>query len=686
MNRLPRRSLLDAGAVPVTEVARIAMREGFRPREAYGAHRWFARRMACTARALLVAAATPEGADFWEAYHGGADLAGITVLDPFVGGGTMALEAARLGAHAYGADVEPVAAAVSSFQGRLRDLPDLGPILATLASTVGAEMALYHRTADADGVEGVMLHAFHVQRVTCAGCGTGFHAHPTFRLAWDDAGGRQWVACRSCSAVALAGHGDGPVACGCGALTHPADGHAKGGKATCPGCGHSEPLIAIGRRTRRPPEFDLFADETLPAGPECKVPMAGRTIRTATATDRTALARAAARLAAEVSVDPGFVPDCRVPLQGRSDGRLPAYGYTTYAQLLNPRQALHAGLLARALRGIDGAVGEALAVAFSDHMATNNAMCAYAGGWRRLTPLFSIRAYRHIARPVELNPWLAHNGRGTFPNAVRAVARAARGARSLEEPTAAGGMRTLPQRSRGTWDVRVADARNLGHVPGGMVDIVLTDPPYFDYIAYSELGHFYVPWMAATGLVAREHLDGFPAGQVAKHAARGDRAAAFASAMADCLSEVAGRCAPGARVAFTNQNLGGDGWEALATALAGAGVIPFLAFPMYGDGGPNLHKHPNSISWDSVVVCRVSGPAAPPDLAAHRGAGACEALRWRDRIAAEGLSFHAGDIANATHAAAMVAAFAQPPRRSRAARPHAVRAGTGAGARAAAPP
>ena len=68
---------------------------------------------------------------------------------------------------------------------------------------------------------------------------------------------------------------------------------------------------------------------------------------------------------------------------------------------------------------------------------------AYAGGWRRLAPLFSIRAYRHIARPVEINPWLERNGRGTFPNAVRAVERAARWLKEEQEPTVDGGMRQV---------------------------------------------------------------------------------------------------------------------------------------------------------------------------------------------------------------------------------------------------
>jgi hypothetical protein len=71
-----------------------------------------------------------------------------------------------------------------------------------------------------------------------------------------------------------------------------------------------------------------------------------------------------------------------------------------------------------------------LALAFSDHLTTNCMQTHYAFGWRRLAPLFSIRAYRHVTRPVEINPWLDGTGRGTFPNTVRQVQRAIEFARN----------------------------------------------------------------------------------------------------------------------------------------------------------------------------------------------------------------------------------------------------------------
>lgn len=47
------------------------------------------------------------------------------------------------------------------------------------------------------------------------------------------------------------------------------------------------------------------------------------------------------------------------------------------------------------------------------------------------------------------------------------------------------------------------------------IDLVLTDPPYLDYIAYSELGHFFAPWMHRFGLIDGNSVARFPKGQLA---------------------------------------------------------------------------------------------------------------------------------------------------------------------------
>jgi putative DNA methylase len=92
---------------------------------------------------------------------------------------------------------------------------------------------------------------------------------------------------------------------------------------------------------------------------------------------------------------------------------------------------------------------------------------------------------------------------------------------------------------------------------------------------------------------------------------------------------------------FTYQNLDGRGWEALADALALAGIRPPQGWPMFGDGGAGLHKHANSISWDCVLHCGLD-----PD-------------RWQERLAEDGHALTPGDAANLRHAGRVLASFAR---------------------------
>jgi adenine-specific DNA methylase len=207
--------------------------------------------------------------------------------------------------------------------------------------------------------------------------------------------------------------------------------------------------------------------------------------------------------------------------------------------------------------------------------------------------------------------------------------------------------------------VRCGDARHLAHIADETVDIVLTDPPYFDYIAYSELGHFYVPWLVRFGLIDAAYLDRFPAGQLASPSRDETAAAVFAENLTEAFREIARVCRPDARIIFTYQNLDGRGWAALARAMAQAGVIPFQAFPLVGDSSVSLHKHTNSISWDCVLVCKRDRPIHLTEIGADaQEKGRSFATTWVKRLCKQGHLLSAGDETNIAHVGSVIAAFA----------------------------
>ncbi len=259
---LPRRTWIEHGAFPLSKLASLAVREGRRPRAIYTAHKWFARRLGTVFRALLIGAVSPPKNDFWQACYGKADLRGLTVLDPFVGGGTSVVEAGRLGASTIAVDVDPIACSVTNLELFAAQLPDLNDALAELNASVGEILRPLHTFRAPNGTNFQVLHHFWVQVVTCYECGGEFDAHPNFQLAYDL--NRQWVFCSHCGQIEIRRANHETFKCGaCGDRTTIMAGHVDFGRAICPHCTHSEPLIEVGRRTGCAPRWREFAVEVL---------------------------------------------------------------------------------------------------------------------------------------------------------------------------------------------------------------------------------------------------------------------------------------------------------------------------------------------------------------------------------------------------------------------------------------
>lgn len=79
----PRTTLLEAGILPLEELAERARCEGQSTRPIYRVHRWFARRLSTQFRSILAALTLePREADqFWKRYNEHIPLDGAVVLD-----------------------------------------------------------------------------------------------------------------------------------------------------------------------------------------------------------------------------------------------------------------------------------------------------------------------------------------------------------------------------------------------------------------------------------------------------------------------------------------------------------------------------------------------------------------------------------------------------------------------------
>ena len=607
---LPQNSLLDEGELPLEDLAMLIIRESHRPNPIYGVHRWFARRSASEFRALLSAATldSTRTDDFWPTFDQDLSLDGITLLDPFAGGGTSLVEAAKVGAQVIGYEIDPVAAFITKFE---LDSPIFEAAPAELRVIVDAcreAIAPYHETTGKDGETATAIHHFWVEVLPCPHCGDAVDLHPHYRLAYNRDTNHQWVICAGCGDVHDLPLDDTILACHCGGTTELSCGPYGGRHACrCPRCHASFDLLEARGSDPQPPVYRLIAQEYIDEG------RGVRAFRAATNEDRERYRVASERLASLAERGEWAIPDRAIPPAGRSDQRPLIHGIRRYRDLFNDRQLLHLTLLCQQIQAVtDLSLRRILSLAFSEHLTTNCMYTAYAFGYRRLSPLFSIHSYRHITRPVEINPWLDGIGRGTFPNSLRKVNRGIAAAdRQWGSRRPAGYVSSSPiEVLKGASRAAVAprSAEHIADLSAGSIDLVMTDPPYFDNISYSEYSDFYLAWHQMLGCAEPPYDSPEATTPMASNlaVASGKREAVetYAKTLALIFSECRRVLKENGRFVFTYHHRSPAAWHAVGAALHKAGLITHHVFPMRGEGNGGLHSFTGTIKWDAVFVCR----------------------------------------------------------------------------------
>lgn len=245
--------------------------------------------------------------------------------------------------------------------------------------------------------------------------------------------------------------------------------------------------------------------------------------------------------------------------------------------------------------------------------------------------MFSIHGYRHITRPVEINPWLDRIGRGTFPNVLGKIAKAVafiasptdldpKGGRKLAKPrSSAAAMevsahpwRVLGGSSRAS--ISTKSSEDLEGIPDGSIDLILTDPPYFDNLSYSELSDFYLAWHQSLGIAEPPYDDMTLPAPIKENLALTDRGDESVEVYRNRLSRIFGECRRVLKkdgiLVFTYHHKSPVAWSVLGDALARSGLKCTTVLPLRGEGQGGLHSYDGTIKWDAVFVCRKGAPVS----------------------------------------------------------------------------
>lgn len=650
LGKVPEKSVLERD-IEIENLIPLAKREGNRKKPIYEMHKWWARRLGINSRTLLIAATTPSSRHditVWRELYGHHKPSDLVVLDPFMGGGTSLVEAAKLGAHVLGNDIDPMAWFVTK-----KELDEWSEYhfkreLNWISESIAEKLRSYYKTKDEDGEFRDVIYCFWVEIIPCPHCHAYFEGHVHYYLRDDHEHyqtRRRVAFCKKCHAIKELTGDERSFTCEiCGISTDCDKGPMSDRRYTCPSCGKSGLLREI-YPLEEPLEKKLFALEYVNAEGD-------RSYKRADDADVAQYERAAKDLKALRKDLP--IPSDKIPSKNRLDTRPIIFGYKRYHQMFNDRQLLCLGLILKEIQKIaDRNTREYFLLAFSDCLAANNWFCSYAFGYRKLTPLFGIHSYRRISRPVEGNVWGSKRGRGTFINTVEKIIRGKGFGQcsweldmSERKPKRVETMEVCNVRSNPGYRsddgggpravVKNGDSRDLSWILDQSVDIILTDPPYYDNLPYSEMSDFYYVWLKDIVEWPTEVRSHSPMSEslVVNPDNNGRDHERFIQGLTEVFAECHRVLKPDGLMVFTYHHKRANAWMALAEAIKLSGFNVVNVFPMLSEGKSGFHSFDGSLKWDEVMVCR---PVERTQLKQFIGKGLKERIdvkvnAWTERL------------------------------------------------------
>jgi adenine-specific DNA methylase len=542
---------------PIELVNPLALREANAKRPYQLLHKWWARRLGCVFRTIVLSSLIPDSE--WKRLDEIARKQGITawhwlyyrqchvsenasdhtghgcaeeliakyckdkiILDPFMGGGTTVVEALRLGCKVIGLDVNPVAWFITKKSVEPVDLNKLQEAFKRLERTVAPEILRWYRTQCLKGHEADVMYVFWVKTVECSSCGKKTRLFNSFRIATK--GEKDAVVCPACYTVQWVDKGSNEVTCFECKTKFNKKGFVSDGEFRCEHCEHKDKTVDWVRRTGRAPGYEMFAieywcqqcyseayEDARKKGYDHNLAKweareKARGYKGAEEFDRNLYLQACEefeRRKAELPLPEGEV------YKGMKTQELLNHGLRRWQDLFNPRQLLCLGMLMKAILQIeDKAVRELMAVTLSQSLTGNCLLARYRTDMR-LVPHFALHAYWVPDSPCENNVWGLQQGASTFIAYWDIVQKSIRWLdRPSEDVTPKGekivGDCPFTQTAQDANAVLDGDSRcalyartaeDLSFLPDKSIDAIITDPPYYGNVMYGELSDFFYVWL-----------------------------------------------------------------------------------------------------------------------------------------------------------------------------------------------
>ena len=420
--------------------------------------------------------------------------------------------------------------------------------------------------------------------------------------------------CPSCSDVNETRYDADRVICrSCRYTYNPKRGPVRGARVTCPHCLCTSRIINVIRRAGRPPTHRLFAKLVLTvANEKCYLPV-----------DDFDLTRFNEAVSALDTGGNGFCDGVLEP--GYNTKQALNYGYRYWHEMFNKRQLLCLGILAERIRSIEqGPLRDLFTCLFSGALEFNNMFASYKGeGTGAVRHMFSHHVLKPERTPLEANLWGTPKSSGAFSTLfkrriIRALdycetpfeikvseqngKRTTRKLFGLSDPIGFPISGTYAAFEQGERIYLSCGDSSETDLPANAVDAVITDPPFFDNVHYSELADFFYVWQQHILGTADKRSLTTRSNREVQHT----DAETFARRLRAVLRECNRVLRPSGLLVFTYHHSRNEGWQSVLNAVVKSGFVIVAAHPIKAEMSVATPKRQarDPIDLDIILVCR----------------------------------------------------------------------------------
>jgi putative DNA methylase len=617
------RTALEEG-LPLYELNELALLESYNKanyRPSNYVHKWWARRPGSVFRMITLAALSPPGTGLWKEYYRPQDFKGKVVFDPFMGGGTTLIEARRMGCRVIGSDINPVAWFIVKKAIEKVDLEKLDQAMDQIDRRVAPALSpMYTTLCSVCSSRSPVMFYLWVKVANCSSCGAEMHLNssPVVRYNSEKQG---VILCPHCKLV-FEGHVGKTICPQCKKEFDSREEIARKGKVTCLSCGKRNVIAELIRHRSEPLPDELFC-----IAYRCR--RHRQRFKAPDEHDMESYNRAVAEY--DKRRDELLQPLQEIP-DGLKTGDLLTYKYHHWNELFNPRQIVALDVILRAVMDIgDWNVREFMLTVFSSSLEFYSMFCGYKGGHVRrpgaVRHTFAHHAFVYPLEPLENNIWGEERDSGTFKYLFRNRLFRAKefGQAPVErriydgkvgeivaipgESATASVAEVLSEFLKGEADALVMCRDSAAFkLPEGSVDVVITDPPYFDNVQYSELSDFFYVWLR---LALEKHYPQFAPELVGKSKEVVGNVVAekhpefFEEGLASVFRRAHKSLKNDGLLVFTFHHKETNAWIYTLRAILKSGFFVAKTYPVHSEMRVSVHiVGQEAVTYDTVIVCK----------------------------------------------------------------------------------